>query len=583
MVGLDSEVSRTEKIGVVGSPSSTSKLHLDVVASATEKGLVGQFAFLKYRQDDSESYAIGQISEVTLRNLFAEDQTMKSLTKERGEVPSITKSQDTHAATMMISAVFSEDDGGLLPSRFGTVPPTGTAVRIVNQNIMNRMVAPHADHLAYLGRVFGSDVLLPSWFRHFGKSQDGGTGESMHIGIFGKTGSGKSVLGKMIMLSYMKHKPMSILILDPQGEFSKMNDNDAVRHFADSLEKRIDVYDLSKMILLPNWELFKKILVDSQFFKKLGIRMDTNQKDAADEVEKILCSKDSTLHGAHGKVSLHAAYKEDAFDRVWLKLRQDKHLGRIYTSKTTQYKRVLDTLTEENPDEFYAEWKRVAHLFGRKGPGVYKIRNLLEKIGGDAGSITVINLSNTDTPKDLFWNEDVQKATINHILGALVDVAQNKFAENRSLNTLVVLDEAHRLAPRAGISGDEDAYSLRNTLVDAVRTTRKFGLGWMFISQTLASLDKALIQQLRMYFFGYGMAWGTELTALKELIGGNDSALSLYQQFRDPASSLKDRKYSFMSVGPSSPLAFSAMPLFFNSLQFPKEFIASNNTKGNAS
>ena len=111
----------------------------------------------------------------------------------------------------------------------------------------------------------------------------------------------------------------------------------------------------------------------------------------------------------------------------------------------------------------------------------------------------------------------------------------------------------------------------KSTLLDAVRTTRKFGLGWMFISQTLASLDRELLQQLRMYFFGYGLAWGTELSSLKELISGNRSTLELYQQFHDPASSLGSKKYSFMSVGPSSPLAFSDRPLFFNSLQFPKE------------
>ena len=85
-----------------------------------------------------------------------------------------------------------------------------------------------------------------------------------------------------------------------------------------------------------------------------------------------------------------------------------------------------------------------------------------------------------------------------------------------------------------------------------------------------------------MYFFGYGLGWGSELAALKELIGGNDSALALYQQFHDPESSLGNKKYSFMSVGPSSPLAFSGVPLFFNSLQFPEEFLSKNGAGGNA-
>ena len=581
-VGLDSEVGRAEKIGVVGSPSSTSNLRLDVVASAAEKGLVGLFAFLKYHQDDSNAYAIGQISEVTLKNPFAEDQTMKSLTKERGEVPSITKSQDTHAATMMISAVFREEGEAsrLLPGTFGTVPPTGTAVRIVNQNIMGRLVALHTNHVVRLGKVFGSDVLLPNWFRHFGESRDGGTGEAMHIGIFGKTGSGKSVLGKMIMLSYMRHETMSLLVLDPQGEFSKIDNDEVVRAHVKSLGKDLDVCDLSKLVLLPDWDLFKKILIDSQFLKKLGVRMDTNQKDAADEIEKILKCKGGTLYNTDA-IPIDRAYERAAFDRVWRDLQDNKRLRRIYTENSAPYARVLDTLRTGDADEFYGEWKRVARLFGREGSGIRKIHDLLENISSKASNVTVINLSDTNAPKDVFWSDGVQKAAINHILDALVGVAQRKFDEGGSLNALVVLDEAHRLAPRTGTYGDEDASSLRSTLVDAVRTTRKFGLGWMFISQTLASLDKELLQQLRMYFFGYGLAWGSELAALKELIGGNDSALSLYQQFHDPASSLVGGEYSFMSVGPSSPLAFSGMPTFFNSLQFPEEFVASNGAGEN--
>lgn len=102
----------------------------------------------------------------------------------------------------------------------------------------------------------------------------------------------------------------------------------------------------------------------------------------------------------------------------------------------------------------------------------------------------------------------------------------------------------------------------------------------MFVSQTLASLDREIVSQLRMYFFGYGLAWGSELDALGDLIGGNPSALRLYQQFRDPESSLGDRKYPFMALGPSSPLSFSLIPMFFESLRFPDEFLAGASAGG---
>ena len=67
MMRLESDVGGAEKIGLLGSPSSTSELRLDIVAKAAEKGLVGQIVFLKYRQDDCDTYAIGQINKVTLK------------------------------------------------------------------------------------------------------------------------------------------------------------------------------------------------------------------------------------------------------------------------------------------------------------------------------------------------------------------------------------------------------------------------------------------------------------------------------------------------------------------------------------
>ncbi|MEM4275784.1 MAG: hypothetical protein QW776_03955 [Candidatus Nitrosocaldus sp.] len=71
------------------------------------------------------------------------------------------------------------------------------------------------------------------------------------------------------------------------------------------------------------------------------------------------------------------------------------------------------------------------------------------------------------------------------------------------------------------------------------------------------------------------MAYGVELQALRELIGGYDEAINLYQSFKDPQSTLGE-DYSFMTIGPISPLSFSGSPLFFKALQYPREFIDKN-------
>ena len=100
----------------------------------------------------------------------------------------------------------------------------------------------------------------------------------------------------------------------------------------------------------------------------------------------------------------------------------------------------------------------------------------------------------------------------------------------------------------------------------------------MFISQTLSSLHVEIIQQLRIMFFGFGLGLGQEFQSLRQLVGSSGTALNLYQLFRDPHSSfdLDRRQYSFMTIGPVSPLSFSGSPLFLNVFNTPKAFLEAN-------
>ena len=102
----------------------------------------------------------------------------------------------------------------------------------------------------------------------------------------------------------------------------------------------------------------------------------------------------------------------------------------------------------------------------------------------------------------------------------------------------------------------------------------------MFISQSLASLDYEILRQLRLYFFGYGLSWGSERRVLEDLVGGG-SHIQLYQSFRDPqTSAIYGRKeYPFMVYGPISPLSSSGAPLFFTALHYSEEFPSLNKMK----
>ncbi|MGB3913852.1 MAG: DUF87 domain-containing protein, partial [Thermacetogeniaceae bacterium] len=572
--------SATERLAVIGSPSSTSKLTLDILGSAIARKLVGELALLQYVQDGKPHYAIGQITEVELRNIWHEDPTMRSLIRQRGKVDPVSERQDTHQGQMIISAVFQKGGSrGYEPSILGTVPATGTAVHLVTDEILDEILSPYREQLFYLGHVYGSLPKLPLWFKHFDQGPEG-AGEAYHLGIFGKTGSGKSVLAKMILLAYARYPKMALLVIDPQGEFSKDLLGQASGGFAlplgDVLSKfKKPFYVMTvRQLVLDTWELFEEIIYESQFFERLTMPRGENRRLAASILVEKLQKK---------KVKLKDLHTRDAFDTAWSLLKDQKVQVVFYRTESSR-KRFNTTLEEADPDEFYKNyWVPVAELFreDRKGAAtVDRALSWLLDLESNNRPVLVIDLSK-EKAEGLFWDEKIQALVIKRLLDGINYNAERYYKNNQSLNALVIIDEAHRLAPRDLPKEEEAARQVRRVLIDAARTTRKYGLGWLFISQTLSSIHTEIIQQLRIFFFGFGLGLGQEFQALRQLVGSSGSALDLYQLFRDPHSAfdVSSRQYSFMTIGPVSPLSFAGTPLFFNAFNTVDAFFEANDIK----
>jgi hypothetical protein len=588
MENLKSINARAEHIATIGSPSSTAELSLDVLGTAVNNKLVGELAYFTFPQDGKDHYAMGQITEIELRNLWLEDATIRSLARQRGHVNPVSGQQDTHLGQMTLSAVFYDDgDNNYSPSILGTVPATGTWVDLVRDEFLDALLIKYKDDIFYLGKVFGSTPRLPLWFKHFGSGK-GGAGEAYHLGIFGKTGSGKSVLAKMIMLAYSKHRDMSIFVLDPQGEFSKdclgqtghTKFNLNIKSQLEKQNKKVLVYSV-KNLVLDRWELFREILSSqTNLFNMLTISHPNNKEKAIDcIIDK--CEKD--------KITLDSLYKEATFNNIWSIFGEEDTQEYIYPSKDPRErlnKRYQSLVTDSDKlKQAYSDnWKKICLLFTNDNESgrekAIKIQSLLmQDVFNDDDKIkpiVIIDLSK-ERSGDVLWNDKIQAMVTKRLLDGIKIAAEKKYIDNKLLNTLVIIDEAHRFAPREKID-DEKINAVKNTLTDAVRTTRKYGLGWMFISQTLSSLDRNIIDMLRIMFFGFGLAMGTEYMALRDLAGGDKNSLKLYQSFRDPQSTfdMENMQYSFMTIGPVSPLSFSGTPLFFNAYNKPEEFLENN-------
>lgn len=575
---IEQLISASERIGTIGSPSSTSELSLDILGTAVNKKLVGELALFRFSQDGKPHYALGQITEVQLKNIWLEDPTMRSLARQRGQVNPVSGQQDTHLGDMTVSAVFSDDGYRFEPSILGTVPATGTSIHLVTDQILDRLLERYKDEIFYLGHVYSSTPKLPLWFKHFGTGPHG-AGEAYHIGIFGKTGSGKSVLAKMSLLAYARYSDMAIFVIDPQGEFSK-DVRGEVRAEGFPLNLSAVLTRLNKEVItksvreivLDRWDLFTQILYESPFFEVLTVPKGEDRAEACRALEREI----------KGKIRLDSLYLKESFNQVWKILGEEKFQKRFYQSLSPR-QRFQEVYAETNSDKLYSDyWKPVCELF-RERAGAVKVDGLIYKTFDTQTSkrpVVIIDLSR-EMATGLFWNDTIQALIIKRLLEGLTYLAESAYRKNQFLNTLVILDEAHRLASREKIE-NEAQESVRNSLLDAVRTTRKYGLGWMFISQTLSSLHREIIGQLRIFFFGFGLALGTEFMSLKEIVGGDPNALKLYQSFRDPHSAfdIASRQYAFMTIGPVSPLSFAGTPLFLTACNTPEEFLRTNRLVG---
>jgi len=576
MTNIEQLIGSSERIGTMGSPSSTSELSLDILGTAAGRKLVGELALFRFSQDGKPNYALGQITEVQLRNTWLEDPTMRSLARQRGQVNPISGQQDTHLAEMTVSAVFADNQGQFEPSIMGTVPATGTFIHLATDPILDKLLERYRGEMFYLGHVYGSTPRLPLWFKHFGTGAHG-AGEAYSLGIFGKTGSGKSVLAKMILLAYARYPEMAIFVIDPQGEFSKDVRGELrpegfplnLQNVLSSLTKEVVIRSIRELIL-DRWDLFSEILYESRFFERLTIPKGDNRRIASEVLAEKLQKAGVTLPSLSDRAS---------FDRAW-QLLGDEHVQMQFYRMEECRDRFSTVYQEANRDEFFTQyWSPVTELFKQDRQGAVSVDALVQQtfdVGRGRRPVVVIDLSR-ETAAGLFWNDTIQALVIKRLLDGLTYSAERAYRENRFLNTLVIMDEAHRLAPREEIKNEKQE-GVRVSLLDAVRTTRKYGLGWLFISQTLSSLHREIIGQLRIFFFGFGLALGTEFISLREIIGGDLNALKLYQSFRDPHSAfdVASRQYAFMTIGPVSPLSFSGTPLFLTAYSTPDEFLRAN-------
>lgn len=562
-----------DDVGVVGSPSTTAKVTVDILEDATGSPLHGQLVALAHPLGGRYLIALGTVTEIRTSNRWHEDPNMRGVLKRHGKLPHLSDVGDVRTADVLVQAAYLADSpnpaDGEPPLESGASlsmsPTTGASVTRVTDAFLDELLRRHRDEIVYLGCIYRSaGVRLPVTIRHFGRPAEGGAGEAYHTGIFGMTGSGKSVFAAYLLAVQLRSPGLAVLVMDPQGQFtSEEGLSFSLQEWAQQLGREVQTYSISSDLRLDkDAYLLGDLLGLTRFFADfLTIKARENRESAVAEFTRIL----RNTSGWENK------QPDDVLRAVLSDLVNDQQaIQRIYSSSQSQTRLVgaINSILSD-PAEFdmAAPLFRPLHsLFTQSNPsGGYRhslfgvLQNLLTTTG--TRPFVIIDFTTPGTQGDDLLNSTPVKARILRLVcSRLNQRAEEAYRERGLLNTLVVFDEAQRFA--AEDPEDDESAHLAARLVDYVRTTRKYGLGWMFITQEIGSLRRGIYSQLRVRCFGYGLTSGTELQRLRETVG-DPSALELYRSFVDPGA-IHPSEYPFMLTGPVSPLSFTGAPVFLS-------------------
>lgn len=568
-------------IGLVGSPSTTAKVTVDILEDATAFPLRGQLVSLTHPMDERHLIALGTVTEIRTSNRWHEDPNMRGVLKRHGSLPHLSAVGDVRTADVAIQAVYlaeSQDPSeGEPPTESGgslaMSPTTGAQVRRITDQFLSDLLRGHREEMVYLGNAYGmDDVRLPLTLRHFGAAARGGAGEAYHTGIFGMTGSGKSGFAAYLLAAYARHPELGILIMDPQGQFaSEVGLPFSLQEWAESLGRPVDVLSVSQDLRLSqNAPLLVDLLQQTRFFRDLlVIRGPQPYESAVAEFTRVM-QEQSGWPSTDAETVLRNVLSDLAGDGAAIQRIYAQQAGqqRLQTqinamlSDVTQFQLAIDLFGPLH-SLFTA-----ANSAGGQRRSMEAVLNGLLDVEQQPRPFLVIDLSSSavgaaidaDSPAAILESTPIKARLLREICGVVARVAERRFSENRSLNTMVVFDEAQRFA--ADAPEDDASKALADRLVDYVRTTRKYGLGWTFITQEVGSLRRGIYAQLRVRSFGYGLTSGTELQRLRETIG-DPEALDLYRSFVDPQA-IRPSRYPFMLTGPVSPLSFTGAPVFLS-------------------
>ncbi|NTU79772.1 MAG: ATP-binding protein [Chloroflexales bacterium] len=564
-----------QPIAVIGSPNSTTTFTVDILETARDRALDHAWVtFEVVERFNGKAYrkrALCQLGGIITRNRWHEDPVIRSVIKHQGALPALSGESDLTSAQLTALGVFLLEDDGRVRRRttLSTPPPSGTPVFPATAEALQELVNTEPG-IFYAGTSPGDGLPVPLTLRHFGATDSGGFGEAVMMGIFGQTRSGKSILASQILAGFAANPQMGLLVLDPQGEFGRdrfaAGDHRvdfSIRRLLTGLRqtRKVTVTSTDE-VALEGPEAFTETLRRAGFFESLGFKGANKEREASERLAGLLAEL-SDSEGKHRPIrDLRGA------DMPMLVKDLARFADVIYASRpgTTpgEGQRAQDVLARYQLDETRLKRVWAASLMAfRTDSGRTPLSQVIQRVLADR-EVVVLSFDQEGS------HDAVPYFLLNEILTRLRHVIHRSFNSGQQTNALVVLDEAHLFAGEHA-SESSDGSRTRTLLAQSVRMTGKYGVGWMFITQTLHDFDKTILRQLQVKVFGQGFKLGADRDYVETELG--KEGFARYCSLPDPK---RTGRYTFMLTGPIVALGSLATPLVIQGFRSSDDLMRAN-------
>jgi hypothetical protein len=383
-------------------------------------------------------------------------------------------------------------------------PASGAAVDLVEAQMFRGFLA-EKKYYTVLGVIPNSGGLPATIInRHHGVKIDphtkhdlGGRGSAgaLHTGVFGQNGSGKTIMVSMLICGKLgMHRDMGLLMPDTAGDLADSNrhsDGEFMWNYGDVLKAadvQLETVSIADVRLTSVDTLEKKLI---PFLRsQLSLGGDKDELLARRIVIELFEGKktvDVKLLTAGAVVDMIVA-----------------QIGFCYATGRTQTDKINDATRLRNNASsmrfFEQGFEPIRKLFDGRESVADIVKGVLSK-----GRKVIIVMSGMESEDHHF--------VMHELMSLLILWARINFNYGHQSNALVVLDEAIRWVPEG--KADET-----NELIQkAFRETRKYGLGWYVVSQSMAGISKDVLRECRTKWFGRHLGIGVDREHLEQSLG----------------------------------------------------------------